>query len=69
VAVPLDWDDIADPEIRGNAFTTRNVLQRLDRKGDPWKGMARRARSLEGPRARLAALEQEEGSTGGGGEA
>ena len=66
VAVPLDWDDVADPEIRGNAFTTRNVLERLDRKGDPWEGMARHARSLAAPRARLAALEEEEGGAEAG---
>lgn len=60
VAVPLDWDDVDDPELRGNTFDTRSVLRRLDAKGDPWKGMARHARSLARPRSRLDALVEQE---------
>ena len=65
MAVPLDWDDVADPRIRGNAFTVRSLAARLERKGDPWKGMARHARSLDAPEARLAELEAEMGATEG----
>lgn len=62
VAVPLDWDDVGDPRVRGDAFTVRSLPARLERKGDPWKGMTRHARSLDGPRARLAELEAEAGT-------
>ncbi|MBW3660347.1 MAG: non-homologous end-joining DNA ligase [Gemmatimonadetes bacterium] len=63
VAVPLDWDDLDDPDLRGNACTVENVFRRLSGKDDPWKGMARHGRSLTEPRSRLEALEEEEGSS------
>lgn len=52
VAVPLDWDELSDPNLRGGSWNTRTVGARLAR-DDPWKGMARRARSLSGPRKKL----------------
>lgn len=61
VAVPLDWDDLDDPDLKGNAWTVENVFRRVSRKDDPWKGMTRHARSLEKPRERLEALEAESG--------
>jgi bifunctional non-homologous end joining protein LigD len=53
VAVPLAWDELSDPNLRGGYWNTRNVLPRLAPKNDPWKGMGRHARSLSGPRRRL----------------
>lgn len=66
VAVPLDWDDLDDRDLRGSSWTIENVRRRMAAKDDPWKGMARHARSLEKPRARLAALEDEERGNGSG---
>ncbi|MDX1661952.1 MAG: non-homologous end-joining DNA ligase [Gemmatimonadota bacterium] len=60
VAVPLDWDDLDDPDLRGNVYTVKNVLDRVSRRDDPWAGMMRHARSLEKPRARLETLEENE---------
>lgn len=60
VAVPLDWDEVDDPDLRGNSYTIENVLQRIARKDDPWKGLMRHARSLEKPRQRLERLEEGE---------
>lgn len=60
VAVPLDWDEVDDPDLRGNRYTIENVLQRIARKDDPWKGLMRHARSLEKPRQRLERLEEGE---------
>ena len=56
VAVPLAWDELSAPDLRGNSYHIRNVMARLARKVDPWKGMGRRARSLSGPRRRLDAI-------------
>ncbi|HUF89881.1 MAG TPA: non-homologous end-joining DNA ligase [Gemmatimonadota bacterium] len=53
VAVPLDWDELPDPDLRGDAYHTRNVRTRLGRGDDPWKGMGRHARSLSTPRRKL----------------
>jgi bifunctional non-homologous end joining protein LigD len=47
VAVPLDWDELGSAEPDG--WTVRTVLDRLEGP-DPWRGFARRARSLEGAR-------------------
>jgi bifunctional non-homologous end joining protein LigD len=53
VAVPLAWGELSDPELRGDTWNTRNVAARIAKR-DPWRGMARRARSLEAPRRKLA---------------
>jgi len=53
VAVPLDWGEVSDSDLRGDAYNTRNVRARLARKDDPWKGMSRHARSLTAPRRKL----------------
>ena len=42
VAVPLDWDEVADPALRPDAWDLRSALTRPD----PWKGMGRHARAL-----------------------
>lgn len=53
VAVPLDWDELRDRDLRSDRWNTRNVRERLERRGDPWKGLGRRARSLSVPREEL----------------
>lgn len=46
VAIPLRWDELSDRRLRPDCWTVRNADERLDAEGDPWKGMARRARGL-----------------------
>src|SRR4051795_1466354 len=46
VAVPIHWDELSDGKLRADRWTVRNVGDRIDSDGDPWKGMARRARAL-----------------------
>lgn len=45
VAVPLHWEELSDQSLRPDRWTIANMNARLA-DGDPWKGMARRARSL-----------------------
>jgi bifunctional non-homologous end joining protein LigD len=45
VAVPLDWEELSDAKLKPDRWTVANVVKRID-DGDPWKGMARRARTL-----------------------
>jgi bifunctional non-homologous end joining protein LigD len=55
VATPLDWDEVrdgADPR----DWTLRSIPRRLGQKEDPWAGMARHARGLEGRREELDAM-------------
>jgi bifunctional non-homologous end joining protein LigD len=52
VAVPIAWRELGDRRLRGNRWNVRNVAARL-RGQDPWRGLARRARALGGPRRKL----------------
>ncbi len=45
VAVPLDWDELGD-SLRPDGFGMSDVLERLRRREDPWKGLGRHARRL-----------------------
>jgi bifunctional non-homologous end joining protein LigD len=56
VAAPLRWEEIDDPGFRIRGHTLRTVPARVEREGDPWAEMERHARSLTGPRRRLAAI-------------
>jgi bifunctional non-homologous end joining protein LigD len=56
VATPLEWDEVADGRIGPRSFTIVNLPERLERVGDPWKGMRRRARSLAGSAEALREL-------------
>jgi len=51
VAVPLEWDEFRRTE-SARSYTLASVPRRLEKRGDPWKGMGREARSLD--RAREA---------------
>jgi bifunctional non-homologous end joining protein LigD len=60
VATPLAWDELSDKRLGPRRFNVRNLSRRLAAKGDPWAGIASRARSLRGPRKRLDQLLAEE---------
>lgn len=61
VATPITWDELDDPELRPDGFSTRTVPERIAEVGDPWAGMGRRARSLERRAGLLRELLAEEG--------
>jgi bifunctional non-homologous end joining protein LigD len=46
VAIPLHWDELADARLRPDRWTVKSAADRLHAAGDPWEGMARRARAL-----------------------
>lgn len=54
VATPLDWQELADPDLHSQSYTMENIFRRLGQKEDPWKGMRRHARSLNEPQSQLA---------------
>jgi bifunctional non-homologous end joining protein LigD len=59
VAVPLHWDEVADPKLTARAVTIRTIAARLDQlasSGDPWAGMARHRYGLARPRRLLRKL-------------
>jgi bifunctional non-homologous end joining protein LigD len=59
VAVPLEWAEVESGEIGPQSFTITNVRKRLDAKGDAWKRMRKKARSLEQARRVLSRMMQE----------
>jgi len=54
VATPIEWDELGDVDAR--VGTLRTVRERLEKHGDPWKHLARRARSLDRARKALESL-------------
>ena len=54
VAVPIEWDELSRVEPR--KVTMATLPRRLTRRGDPWSGIRRRARSLGDPTRRLSRL-------------
>lgn len=53
VATPLDWDELDDPDLGPRRWTLRTLPKRLDKYGDPWKGLSRCRRSLTSAERRL----------------
>jgi bifunctional non-homologous end joining protein LigD len=45
VAMPITWDELSDAKLKPDRWTIANAASRLS-EGEPWKGMARRARQL-----------------------
>ncbi len=59
VAVPLHWDEVADPGLTAGAVTIRTIAARLDelaRSGDPWASLTRHRYGLARPRRLLRGL-------------
>ena len=46
VAAPLRWEELDDRRLGPRRYTVRNLPHRLGSEGDPWTGIARRARSV-----------------------
>jgi bifunctional non-homologous end joining protein LigD len=62
VATPIDWDELSDSNLRPDRWTVRNVLDRLERKGDSWSDIRGHARGLSAPAKRLHKLLAEAGA-------
>jgi bifunctional non-homologous end joining protein LigD len=46
VAAPLNWNELENPRLKSDRFNVRNILDRLQRRGDPWKDLEEHAQSL-----------------------
>ena len=46
VAMPIHWEELSDPKLKPDRWTTRNAVDRLESEGDAWRGIGRRARKL-----------------------
>lgn len=56
VATPLRWEELDDPALGPQAYSLHTVLPRIERMGDPWRGIARRRQGIAGAAARLTRL-------------
>lgn len=52
VAMPIQWEELSDRNLKPDRWTIRTATDRLASEGDAWKGMGRHARAL--PPARRA---------------
>jgi bifunctional non-homologous end joining protein LigD len=46
VAAPLPWNELDSRRLKPDLYNIRNVFDRLDRMGDPWKDLNRHAQAL-----------------------
>lgn len=46
VATPIDWKEVDDSKLVSTRYTIHTVFKRLEKKGDPWEGFYKNARSL-----------------------
>lgn len=46
VAMPLHWEELSDAKLRPDRWTLETAPARVASEGDPWKAIARHARSL-----------------------
>lgn len=37
ISIPIDWSEVGDPALRADAVRLRDIRDRLDRRGDPWR--------------------------------
>jgi bifunctional non-homologous end joining protein LigD len=56
VATPIEWDELSDSKLRPDRWTIKNVLRRLEKKGDPWDDIASYARGISRARRRVESL-------------
>jgi len=56
VATPLRWEELDDPVLDSRTYSVGNVLARIERAGDPWRGIGRRRQAIRPAAARLARL-------------
>lgn len=60
VSAPIEWDELGRSGLTPKSYDIRGILRRLGQKDDPWKGMMRRARSIDGPRDKLERMSEKE---------
>lgn len=46
VSVPIEWEELDDPDLRSDRFTLRTVAQRLAKNGDPFSALLQRNQRL-----------------------
>lgn len=60
VSAPIAWSDVADPALAADGVRLRDVRERLDRRGDPWRDLRAASGSVAGAARALEQLGQHE---------
>ncbi len=50
VATPIEWKEVKSSQLRPNKYTIKNLFKRIDKVGDLWKGIDKKAVSLKNVR-------------------
>jgi bifunctional non-homologous end joining protein LigD len=53
VATPLDWDELSDKSLDSQRYNLKNILRRIERRGDPWKSIWQHPQSLQRAQQKL----------------
>ena len=61
VATPLSWDELGRADLHPRRYDIANLFRRMAQTDDPWQGMGRHARGLDGPARLLRRLRDEAG--------
>jgi bifunctional non-homologous end joining protein LigD len=61
VAAPLFWEELNDPDLTSARYNIRNIFQRIEKSGDPWKDLERHPQSLDQPARELQKMRQKLG--------
>ena len=56
VAMPIDWDEVADPSLTPKRYLMKDAPATVAERGDLWKGMRKRAKSLTNASRKLERL-------------
>ncbi|HEX8976774.1 MAG TPA: non-homologous end-joining DNA ligase [Solirubrobacteraceae bacterium] len=49
VAMPIGWEELANPRLKPDRYTPRSAAARVREQGDAWQGISRHARRLPAP--------------------
>jgi bifunctional non-homologous end joining protein LigD len=56
IATPLDWDELSDARLHSQRYNLRNIFQRIETVGDPWKSIWRHPQALDRAQQKLNML-------------
>ncbi|MBA2545046.1 MAG: ATP-dependent DNA ligase [Deltaproteobacteria bacterium] len=57
ISMPIEWDEVEDPELAANGFKLREVGKRIDQRGNPWDKLRANPASLDDADAALDNLD------------
>ena len=47
IAVPVSWEELADPNLTSQSFNINNIFSLLEKRSDPWNGIYEQGQALD----------------------